>query len=47
MNPSLTDYAAQLAEKKARLQTLLATFNAPEPDVFDSPAEQYRLRAEF
>lgn len=47
MNPSLTDYAAQLAEKKARLQTLLAPFNAPEPDVFDSPAEQYRLRAEF
>lgn len=47
MNPSLTDYAAQLAEKKARLQTLLAPFEAPEPDVFDSPAEQYRLRAEF
>lgn len=47
MNPSLTDYAAQLAEKKARLQTLLAPFEAPEPDVFDSPAAQYRLRAEF
>lgn len=47
MNPSPTDYAAQLAEKKARLETLLAPFNAPEPEVFDSPPEHYRLRAEF
>lgn len=42
-----TPYAAQLAEKKARLETLLAPFDAPEPEVFDSPGEHYRLRAEF
>ena len=42
-----TPYAAQLAAKKARLQDLLAPFAAPEPAVFDSPAEHYRLRAEF
>src|SRR5690606_2300177 len=40
-------YAAQLAEKKARLSELLAPFEAPEPQVFDSPDEHYRLRAEF
>jgi tRNA (uracil-5-)-methyltransferase len=40
-------YAAQLAEKKARLVELLAPFGAPEPEVFDSPLRHYRLRAEF
>jgi tRNA (uracil-5-)-methyltransferase len=40
-------YASQLAEKQARLCALLAPFDAPEPSVFDSPAEHYRLRAEF
>ena len=40
-------YAAQLAEKKARLVELLAPFDAPEPEVFESPREHYRLRAEF
>ncbi|MDM8350953.1 tRNA (uridine(54)-C5)-methyltransferase TrmA [Pseudomonas sp. sp1636] len=40
-------YAAQLAEKKARLVELLAPFAAPEPEVFESPREHYRLRAEF
>ena len=40
-------YAAQLDEKVARLRELLAPFAAPEPAVFDSPAEHYRLRAEF
>lgn len=40
-------YDAQLAEKKARLAELLAPFAAPEPEVFDSPREHYRLRAEF
>ena len=42
-----TQYAAQLAAKKARLQELLAPFAASEPEVFDSPVEHYRLRAEF
>ena len=40
-------YDAQLAEKKARLVELLAPFAAPEPAVFDSPREHYRMRAEF
>jgi len=40
-------YDAQLAEKKTRLVELLAPFAAPEPEVFDSPREHYRLRAEF
>jgi tRNA (uracil-5-)-methyltransferase len=40
-------YTAQLAVKQARLRELLAPFGAPEPQVFTSPAEHYRLRAEF
>jgi len=42
-----SQYAAQLEAKKQRLSELLAPFAAPEPEVFDSPREQYRLRAEF
>ncbi|WPO99385.1 tRNA (uridine(54)-C5)-methyltransferase TrmA [Pseudomonas sp. HR96] len=44
-NPA--DYERQLQEKTARLRELLAPFDAPEPAVFDSPREHYRLRAEF
>ncbi|WP_263144083.1 tRNA (uridine(54)-C5)-methyltransferase TrmA [Pseudomonas sp. RIT-PI-AD] len=40
-------YSAQLEAKKTRLQELLAPFQAPPPDVFESPHEHYRLRAEF
>jgi tRNA (uracil-5-)-methyltransferase len=40
-------YAAQLAEKQQRLIELLAPFDAPVPEVFESPREHYRLRAEF
>ncbi|MFC3608725.1 tRNA (uridine(54)-C5)-methyltransferase TrmA [Stutzerimonas tarimensis] len=40
-------YDAQLSEKRARLVELLAPFDAPEPEVFDSPREHYRLRTEF
>ena len=42
-----TRYAAQLAEKQARLEELLAPFAAPAPEVFASPAEHYRLRADI
>jgi tRNA (uracil-5-)-methyltransferase len=42
-----SQYDAQLAAKVARLRELLAPFGAPEPSVFDSPREHYRLRAEF
>lgn len=40
-------YAAQLNDKVACLRELLAPFAAPEPQVFASPGEHYRLRAEF
>lgn len=40
-------YTPQLEAKAARLRELLAPFGAPEPAVFDSPREHYRLRAEF
>ena len=40
-------YAAQLDAKTQRLIELLAPFAAPAPEVFDSPREHYRLRAEF
>lgn len=40
-------YPAQLDAKAVRLRELLAPFDAPAPQVFDSPREHYRLRAEF
>jgi tRNA (uracil-5-)-methyltransferase len=40
-------YDGQLAEKVIRLRELLAPYSAPEPAVFESPREHYRLRAEF
>ncbi|WP_210395017.1 tRNA (uridine(54)-C5)-methyltransferase TrmA [Motiliproteus sediminis] len=40
-------YQQQLDAKAAELRTLMAPFNAPEPEVFASPAEHYRMRAEF
>ncbi|MDO5091745.1 MAG: tRNA (uridine(54)-C5)-methyltransferase TrmA [Cardiobacteriaceae bacterium] len=43
----MTMYAQQLEEKAARLSALLAPFAAPEMEVFPSPPEGYRLRAEF
>ncbi|UVE17152.1 tRNA (uridine(54)-C5)-methyltransferase TrmA [Pseudomonas sp. LS44] len=42
-----SQYDSLLADKAARLRELLAPFAAPEPQVFDSPREHYRLRAEF
>lgn len=41
------NYQAQLDEKRERLIKLLAPFDAPEPAVFSSPTEHFRLRAEF
>ncbi|WP_279029206.1 tRNA (uridine(54)-C5)-methyltransferase TrmA [Gibbsiella quercinecans] len=40
-------YDDQLAEKTARLQAMMAPFNAPAPEVFRSPVSHYRMRAEF
>ncbi|SEJ96501.1 tRNA (uridine(54)-C5)-methyltransferase TrmA [Pseudomonas sp. NFR16] len=42
-----SSYTLQLDEKADRLRELLAPFDAPQPQVFDSPREHYRLRAEF
>ena len=39
-------YDAQLADKTARLVDLLAPFDAPAPEVFDSPREHYRLASQ-
>ncbi|MGL4454652.1 MAG: tRNA (uridine(54)-C5)-methyltransferase TrmA [Plesiomonas sp.] len=43
----IDQYDAQLAEKTARLQTLMAQFDAPAPEVFASEHQHYRMRAEF
>jgi len=40
-------YEQQLAGKANRLATLLHPFNAPDPDIFSSPAKEFRMRAEF
>ena len=40
-------YDAQLAEKVVRLQSMMAPFSAPVPEVFRSPVSHYRMRAEF
>ncbi|MCW8109612.1 tRNA (uridine(54)-C5)-methyltransferase TrmA [Alteromonas ponticola] len=42
-----TKYTEQLTGKTARLVELLAPFEAPEPAVFSSSPEHYRMRAEF
>lgn len=43
----IEQYDAQLAEKVARLQSMMAPFTAPTPEVFRSPVSHYRMRAEF
>ncbi|MGW7772718.1 tRNA (uridine(54)-C5)-methyltransferase TrmA [Pseudomonas machongensis] len=42
-----SQYTTQLQAKVERLRELLAPFDAPQPVVFESPREHYRLRAEF
>ncbi len=41
------NYTAQLAEKVAQFKLAFAPFAIPEPEVFPSAPEHYRLRAEF
>ncbi|CCK04770.1 tRNA (Uracil54-C5-)-methyltransferase [Cronobacter sakazakii 701] len=43
----IDQYDAQLAEKTERLQSMMAPFAAPAPEVFRSPVSHYRMRAEF
>ncbi|WP_428773648.1 tRNA (uridine(54)-C5)-methyltransferase TrmA [Vibrio sp.] len=40
-------YQQQLAEKRERLTTMFAEFNVPALEVFESPEQHYRMRAEF
>ncbi len=40
-------YSQLLAEKQQKLTALLAPFNAPPLQVFPSPVQHYRMRAEF
>ncbi|HGM5578392.1 TPA: tRNA (uridine(54)-C5)-methyltransferase TrmA [Pseudomonas putida] len=42
-----SQYTTQLQAKVERLRELLVPFDAPQPAVFESPREHYRLRAEF
>ncbi|MGF1759073.1 tRNA (uridine(54)-C5)-methyltransferase TrmA [Photobacterium sagamiensis] len=41
------DYQQQLDEKAERIQNIFEDFETPELEVFASPAEHYRMRAEF
>ena len=41
------NYASQLAEKVSQFKRVFAPFAIPEPGVFPSAPEHYRLRAEF
>lgn len=43
----MTTYQQQLDEKIQRLNSLLSPFNPPKLDVFHSPEQHYRMRAEF
>ncbi|WP_040976881.1 tRNA (uridine(54)-C5)-methyltransferase TrmA [Necropsobacter massiliensis] len=43
----IDEYTALLAEKHKKLTALLAPFDPPEIEVFDSPPQHYRMRAEF
>lgn len=44
---SSPDYPAQLAAKKAYICDLFKDIGIPEPELFPSPPEHYRMRAEF
>ena len=41
------NYQSQLDDKATRQRDLFKKFSPPELEIFDSPAENYRLRAEF
>ncbi|HDR1020911.1 TPA: tRNA (uridine(54)-C5)-methyltransferase TrmA [Pasteurella multocida] len=43
----IEQYDNLLAEKQQKLTALLAPFNPPSIDVFSSPVQHYRMRAEF
>ncbi|MDO5638792.1 MAG: tRNA (uridine(54)-C5)-methyltransferase TrmA [Neisseria sp.] len=45
MTPS--DYAGQLAEKTRYIRDLFSGLNIPDLEIFESPEQHYRMRAEF
>ncbi|PHO19601.1 tRNA (uridine(54)-C5)-methyltransferase TrmA [Aggregatibacter actinomycetemcomitans] len=47
LNLPVERYAALLAEKQKKLTALFAPFDAPELQVFASPTQHFRMRAEF
>ena len=47
LNLPVDRYAELLAEKQQKLTALLSPFNAPDLQVFASPMQHFRMRAEF
>ncbi|MGM0564595.1 MAG: tRNA (uridine(54)-C5)-methyltransferase TrmA [Pseudomonadota bacterium] len=47
MTLPIEQYASELEDKRQRLTEVLAPFDAPAIEVFDSPPEHFRQRAEF
>lgn len=45
--PTPNTYQQQLTHKQQRLANLLAPYNAPSIEIFESPTEYYRMRTEF
>lgn len=45
--PSKQNYAEQLHEKCMRVHQLLAPYSPPQPGIYPSPPEHFRMRAEF
>ncbi|MGN6941356.1 tRNA (uridine(54)-C5)-methyltransferase TrmA, partial [Neisseria sp. P0016.S009] len=43
----MTAYQQQLADKKQYLQQLFQVLDFPEIEVFESPEQHYRMRADF
>ena len=47
LNLPVDRYAELLAEKQQKLTALLSPFDAPDLQVFASPTQHFRMRAEF
>ncbi|WP_105903015.1 tRNA (uridine(54)-C5)-methyltransferase TrmA [Vibrio gangliei] len=47
ITPNTTSYAEQLDDKLQRLGDMFAEFTTPDIEVFESPEQHYRMRAEF
>ncbi|MGI9288820.1 MAG: tRNA (uridine(54)-C5)-methyltransferase TrmA [Pseudomonadales bacterium] len=45
--PNAQEYAEQLHEKCTRIQQLLAPYSPPNPKIYESPLEHFRMRVEF